>query len=604
MRSRNTTPQFRIRSAAFAAAAIVGVLGVNANAQTVINWTGSTSTDWATGSNWQGGTAPSNDLTGNIAGFDSATYSFQPLAPNSRAIAGIQVGASSAAVTINTGGGGNRMRIGSSGITMESGAGALSLGVESTDGVVLGASQTWQNNSASLLGWMSMNTLGNLGAVTLTLSGSGSGGFDMLQNSIGEGTGSTLAIDVDYSGSGVVSLDNSNITFSGGLNIKRGNVVVNISSPGTGAVTLGSNGGSSSASLTSANASTARTFTNAIVLASGHTGDLTIGMNSGNGNATFTGGVTGTNNLIVDSVGTGTGVLVFTTSGLNFTGNLTKKGGKIASLSAANTFGGIALVEAGTLRLDHIDALQNATLDTGTSGAQAVTFGIAGTNTYNIGGLQGSDALAIGDNTISVGNNNANTTFSGGISGAGGSLTKIGTGRLTLASANTYTGATTVSAGTLLIDGSTAAGSAVSVSSSAVFGGNGTVNGNLTLASGALFAFDTGSTLDLAGTLTLDPTFGVASLRNSTGGAIDWSAIPQSTYTLMNTSFVFNTGNISNFGEANKATGLAGGKSAYFQQGSSPSSLQLVVVPEPAALGLTALGMGLAGVACWRRRRG
>ncbi len=565
MRSRNTTPQFRIRSAAFAAAAIVGVLGVNANAQTVINWTGSTSTDWATGSNWQGGTAPSNDLTGNIAGFDSATYSFQPLAPNSRAIAGIQVGASSAAVTINTGGGGNRMRIGSSGITMESGAGALSLGVESTDGVVLGASQTWQNNSASLLGWNSINTLGNLGAVTLTLSGSGSGGFDMLQNSIGEGTGSTLAIDVDYSGSGVVSLDNSNITFSGGLNIKRGNVVVNISSPGTGAVTLGSNGGSSSASLTSANASTPRTFTNAIVLASGHTGDLTIGMNSGNGNATFT--------------------------------------GKIASLSAANTFGGIALVEAGTLRLDHIDALQNATLDTGTSGAQAVTFGIAGTNTYNIGGLQGSDALAIGDNTISVGANNANTSFSGGISGTGGALTKTGSGRLTLASTNTYTGATSVLQGVLLVDGTTAAGSAVSVSSGAVFGGNGTVGGNLTLASGALFAFDTGSTLDLSGTLALDPFFDVDSLRSTSGSAVNWASVAQGTYTLMNTSFTFNTGNIQDFGPTNQVS-VAPGKSAYFQQGSGPSSLQLVVVPEPAALGLTALGMGLAGVACWRRRRG
>jgi autotransporter-associated beta strand protein len=448
---------------------------------------------------------------------------------------------------------------------------------------------------------MSINTLGNLGAVTLTLSGSGSGGFDMLNNGIGEGTGSTLAIDVDYSGSGVVSLDNATMPFSGGLNIKRGNVVVNIGSPGTGAVTLGSNGGSSSASLTSANASTARTFTNAIVLASGHTGDLTIGMNSGNGNATFTGGVTGTNNLIVDSVGTGTGVLVFTTSGLNFTGNLTKKGGKIASLSAANTFGGIALVEAGTLRLDHIDALQNATLDTGTSGAQAVTFNLAGTNTYNIGGLQGADALAIGGNTISVGANNANTSFSGGISGTGGALTKTGSGRLTLASTNTYTGATSVLQGVLLVDGSTAAGSAVSVSSGAVFGGNGTVGGNLTLASGALFAFDTGSTLDLSGTLALDPLFGVASLRSTSGSAVNWASVAQGTYTLMNTSFAFNTGNISNFG-ANAAASV-GGKKAYFQQGSGPSSLQLVVVPEPTALALMAVGSALSGLVAWRRRR-
>ena len=71
----------------------------------------------------------------------------------------------------------------------------------------------------------------------------------------------------------------------------------------------------------------------------------------------------------------------------------------------------------------------------------------------------------------------------------------------------------------------------------------------------------------------------------------------------MNTSFSFNTGNISNFGAVNQATGLAGGKTAYFQQGSGPSSLQLVVVPEPAALVLAACGIGLAGLAGWRWRR-
>ena len=155
----------------------------------------------------------------------------------------------------------------------------------------------------------------------------------------------------------------------------------------------------------------------------------------------------------------------------------------------------------------------------------------------------------------------------------------------------------------LLVDGSTAAGSAVSVSSSAVFGGNGTVSGNLSLSNGALFAFDTGSTLDLAGTLSLDSSFAVASLRNTSGTAVDWANVAQGTYTLMNTNFSFNSGNISNFGVANQATGLAGGKTAYFQQGSGPSSLQLVVVPEPTALALMAVGSALSGLVAWRRRR-
>ena len=57
--------------------------------------------------------------------------------------------------------------------------------------------------------------------------------------------------------------------------------------------------------------------------------------------------------------------------------------------------------------------------------------------------------LLLGGGTLDVGLDNSSTTFSGAISGAGGSLMKLGTGTLTLAGTNTYTGATTVSAGIL-----------------------------------------------------------------------------------------------------------------------------------------------------------
>ena len=118
-------------------------------------------------------------------------------------------------------------------------------------------------------------------------------------------------------------------------------------------------------------------------------------------------------------------------------------------LGAANTFSGTATVNFGTLALTNVDALQNATLDTGASGSQQVTFIVAGNNTYNIGALTGSDTLAIGANTISVGNKAVDTTFSAAISGSGGGLTKVGNNTLTLSGANSYSGATTVSFGTL-----------------------------------------------------------------------------------------------------------------------------------------------------------
>jgi len=53
---------------------------------------------------------------------------------------------------------------------------------------------------------------------------------------------------------------------------------------------------------------------------------------------------------------------------------------------------------------------------------------------------------------MTVGGNNANTTYSGALSGQG-SLTKVGTGNLILSGNNTYTGTTYVKEGTLKVQG-------------------------------------------------------------------------------------------------------------------------------------------------------
>ena len=75
--------------------------------------------------------------------------------------------------------------------------------------------------------------------------------------------------------------------------------------------------------------------------------------------------------------------------------------------------------------------------------------------------------------SLSVGGNNASTTFSGVISGSG-SVSKIGSGILALSGSNTYTGGTSITAGTLQLgDGAV---------------NNGSVQGNVTDSSVLFFA--------------------------------------------------------------------------------------------------------------------
>ena len=83
----------------------------------------------------------------------------------------------------------------------------------------------------------------------------------------------------------------------------------------------------------------------------------------------------------------------------------------------------------------------------------AFTIGPVGTLDLNgfsqsIGSLAGSGAVTLGAGTLTTGNDNTNTIFSGGISGAGG-LTKVGSGIFTLSTPATYSEATNVNVGTL-----------------------------------------------------------------------------------------------------------------------------------------------------------
>jgi len=106
------------------------------------------------------------------------------------------------------------------------------------------------------------------------------------------------------------------------------------------------------------------------------------------------------------------------------------------------------------------------------------------------GSIEGSGEVILGSNNLTVGANNLNTAFSGiiqnGDEGTGGSLTKIGTGTLTLSGPNTYTGPTTVTTGILLVRNKHGLGTGtgpVNVNAGTL-GGTGTIASGVTVGTG------------------------------------------------------------------------------------------------------------------------
>ncbi|MGI0514190.1 autotransporter-associated beta strand repeat-containing protein [Salmonella enterica subsp. enterica serovar Corvallis] len=282
------------------------------------------------------------------------------------------------------------------------------------------------------------------------------------------------------SGDDVLTLSGAN-SYSGGTLISDGTLVAsNVEALGTGDVT-------NDAVL---ELNTGGTFDNAIsgsgqVVKSGDETLTLSGANSYTGGTLISGGTLVASN--VEALGTGdvtdNAVLELNTGGdfdnaISGSGQVVKSGDETLTLSGSNTYTGGTLISGGTLVATNVEALgsgdvtDDATLELNTGGTfdnaisgsgQVVKSGddvltLSGANSYSGGSLiSGGTLVATNVEALGTGDvtNNAvlelNTggTFDNAISGSG-QVVKSGDETLTLSGANSYTGGTLISGGTLV----------------------------------------------------------------------------------------------------------------------------------------------------------
>lgn len=264
--------------------------------------------------------------------------------------------------------------------------------------------------------------------------------------------------------------------------------------------------------------------------ANSYTGGTTILSGSfelvGNGSL-YSGGavsvVTGGTFSIASLAGPGTTIGDLSGSGSGSTPGAVVLGGKTLTFGTANDtfFSGAILGNGGTLVKSGagVFSLTGSALHTGGTTISAGTLQIG------MGGTTGSIAGDVVDNATLAFNRSNTLTLDGTISGTG-AVSQLGTGTTVLTAANSYTGTTTVAAGTLRINGDQSAATGLTnVLNGGTLGGTGTIGGSVTVADGGTLApGNSPGTLTIAGNLALSSgsllafEFGQA---NTAGGTLN-----------------------------------------------------------------------------------
>jgi autotransporter-associated beta strand protein len=259
---------------------------------------------------------------------------------------------------------------------------------------------------------------------------------------IGDGTGGANADVVRFAGTSQLGVSSSvTVNSSGRLDLDGfsgalGSLAMTSGNVDTGAGILGLNG-----DLTVNSASAPANIT----------GNLSL--QGGTRTFSVANGAAAADLVVAAVIGNGTG-----------SGAITKTGGGTAQFTAANTYSGITAINEGKLAIFNASALGSSSEGTILNSNAVLSVNSIGVSSESLtlaGGTLASDAgsnfwtgnVALTNDSIATVATNSTLNLSGALSGTGG-LAKGGVGTLLFsgASANTYSGATTVNQGTLLLN--------------------------------------------------------------------------------------------------------------------------------------------------------
>ena len=381
--------------------------------------------------------------------------------------------------------------------TLQLGGGALG----STSNVLIGSGTLDLGGTVSYLSTFNANggTISGAGGGVLNLNGTRA--FNINNSSAAANDLTVSAIIADGTGSSGITKGSTGVLALTGANTYTGTTTISSLTGGMISVSNLKNGGVASSLGMSSNAATNIVLGINTTLAYTGTGDTTDRLftagngatldASGSGAINFSntgalayGSINSASTLILAGTNVGNNILAAALAN-NGSGaaSLTKTGVGTWALAGTNTYTGATTVSEGILTFLSTSAKSTSAVTAAAAGT--IGLGVGGAGYYSSAQVASLFNTSLAGFTMNAASGVAIDTSAGNFTQtdaltAARALTKLGANTLTLTEANTYTGTTTVSAGTLLVNNTTGNGTgtgSLSVSIGAILGGNGTIAG-------------------------------------------------------------------------------------------------------------------------------